>query len=68
MIPLLYRQIRWECKSQQMKMVFFNMNIWDDLVSYLIFVGALVFELLTPPLDQILTTSEWLCKVSRGTY
>ncbi len=40
------------------------------LVGYLIFVGALyiVFEFVAPPLDQILTTSEQLCKVPRGTY
>ena len=36
------------------------------LVSYLIFVVALVFEFLAPPaLDQILTTPGHLSKVSR---
>ena len=38
------------------------------LVGYLIFVGALVFEFVAPPLDQILTTPEQLCKVPWGTY
>ena len=28
----------------------------EIIVSYLVFVGALVFEFLAPPLDQILTT------------
>ncbi len=40
-------------------------RIWhvDGKVFYLIFVGALDFEFVAPPLDQILTTSEQLCKV-----
>ncbi len=38
------------------------------IVRYLIFVGALVFEFLAPPLDQILTTSGTLWKVFRDTY
>ena len=37
------------------------------IVGYLIFVGALVFELVAAPLDQILTTSEQLSKVPWGT-
>ncbi len=42
---------------------------WADiLVGYLIFVGALVFDFVAAPLDQILTTSEQLCKVPWGTY
>ena len=40
-----------------------NIYHYNILVGYLIFVGALVFEFVAPPFDQILTTSEQLCKV-----
>ncbi len=44
------------------------MRLSPVLVSYLVFVGALVFEFVAPPLDQILTTPKHLCMVPRDTY
>ncbi len=38
-----------------------------DKVTYLIFIGALVFYFHVTPFDQILTTTMHLSKVCRGT-
>ncbi len=62
---LLISKVNFLKKRTQLKIdVSPPANIMSLLVGYLIFVGALVFEFVAPPpLDQILTTSEQLCKV-----